>query len=220
MLFDFVDVIFGDGNKCYNHRYSGDYFIHGFAMNLRIYFMILIANPKLSVILREQSCVRFCHTFGHFDGSIAWSVRYSCLKLGYERNSLSLWIGGLAMDSQWICRSILWFLFTSFLRCTCNAGNLLRQKSNDTWEVLWWGEGFPSRPECVCLPLVEAAPRWSESIFLFEFSFLVVFVFSYLYLCLCLYLYFSLYSYLCFYLYSIFILYLYFYLYFYFYLYL
>ena len=22
--------------------------------------------------------------------------------------------------------------FTSFLRCTCNAGNLLRQKSNDT----------------------------------------------------------------------------------------
>ena len=30
------------------------------------------------------------------------------------------------------CRSILLFPLTSFLRCTCNAGNLLRQKSNDT----------------------------------------------------------------------------------------
>ena len=26
----------------------------------------------------------------------------------------------------------LFYDFTSFLRCTCNAGNLLRQKSNDT----------------------------------------------------------------------------------------
>ena len=76
LLFEFVFVRFGDGTRCFDHRCSSDYFIDGFAMDLQIFFMILIANPKLfsSMILRVregQSCARFCYTFRHFGGSIA-----------------------------------------------------------------------------------------------------------------------------------------------------